>query len=291
MTRLPSVLTGLLALAGISLVAACASDGGPSQAVATQPVVSSAPASTLARPTTAAPVATTDAPSTTQTVAADCTLTSQLSVGDVSPEVACLESHLLAEGMLVGIQPDAEFDATTETALKAFQKHHGLVVDGVLGPQTATQMHAWVGSDAPAPDPATCSAVGHSAVVDRYNQRAWLCDTGAITRTLPITSAWSQPDPGSYEVYAKEIEAASDFTGSVTTMTHFVAFAYGKNTGARIAFHSIPKDLDGAYIQPLASVGDGEQRGDSSGCIRVLPSDAESIWDWLQIGDTVTVVS
>ena len=31
--------------------------------------------------------------------------------------------------------------------------------------------------------------------------------------------------------------------------------------------------------------------GDSSGCIRVLPDDAVAIWDWLDIGDEVIVIT
>jgi lipoprotein-anchoring transpeptidase ErfK/SrfK len=53
----------------------------------------------------------------------------------------------------------------------------------------------------------------------------------------------------------------------------------------------VPKDADGEYVQPLDSVGTAELHGDSSGCIRVLPDDAELIWRWLSIGDTVTVVT
>jgi hypothetical protein len=140
-------------------------------------------------------------------------------------------------------------------------------------------------------DPSTCPAVGRAAVVDRENQRAWLCGDGAVTRELPITTAWSQPDPGDYAVYAKDMNSSSRFTGRYSTMTHFVAFTYGKFEGARIAFHSVPTYPDGAFVQPLESVGTPEQRGNSAGCIRVLPDDAELIWSWLEIGDVVRVVS
>jgi hypothetical protein len=141
------------------------------------------------------------------------------------------------------------------------------------------------------PDPARCAADGNSAVVDRFNQRAWLCVDGAITDTFPITSAWSQPDVGTYDVYAKDMNASSTLTGEYSTMTHFVAFTYGKYQGARIAFHSVPTYANGEYVQPLDSVGSDELRGDSSGCIRVLPDDAQMIWDHLDIGDTVVVAS
>jgi len=136
-----------------------------------------------------------------------------------------------------------------------------------------------------------CAASGHSAVVDRANQRTWLCNDGQITETFVMTSATTQPDPGTYKVYAKDLNSSSMLTGKFSTMTHFVAFARGKYSGARIAFHSIPKYTNGDYVQPLESVGTAEKRGSSSGCIRVLLNDSVKIWHWLNKGDPVIVVS
>jgi hypothetical protein len=136
-----------------------------------------------------------------------------------------------------------------------------------------------------------CAASGHSAVVDRVNQRSWLCNDGQITETFVMTSANSQPDPGTYKVYAKDLKASSTLTGKFSTMTHFVAFTRGKYANARIAFHSIPKYSNGEYVQPLESVGTAEKHGASAGCIRVLPEDSVKIWDWLDKGDPVIVVS
>lgn len=136
-----------------------------------------------------------------------------------------------------------------------------------------------------------CAASGHSAVIDRAHQRAWLCDDGSITSKFVMTSAYSQPNRGTYKVYAKDLNSSSMYTGKYSTMTHFVAFTYGKNTGARIAFHSIPKYADGQYVQPLDSVGTAAKRGASSGCIRVLYDDSVEIWNWLAIGDPVIVIS
>jgi peptidoglycan hydrolase-like protein with peptidoglycan-binding domain len=221
----------------------------------------------------------------------DCTLSVRLEVGMTDPEVACLESQLIDAGALIDVAPDDLFDTDTESAVEAFQLANGLVVDGVVGPQTAKQLGSWVGPDVLPPDPSTCPETGRSAVVDRFNQRAWLCEDGEITDQMPITSAILQPDPGTYEVYAKDMNASSTLTGKYSTMTHFVAFTYGKYQGARIAFHSVPQYSDGEYVQPLDSVGTQEVFGDSSGCIRVLPEDAELIWSWLDIGDTVRVVT
>jgi hypothetical protein len=140
-------------------------------------------------------------------------------------------------------------------------------------------------------DPSTCPATGRAAVVDRENQRAWLCGDGVVTHEMPMTSAWIQPDPGDYAIYAKDMHSSSRFTGKYSTMTHFVAFTHGKIRGARIAFHSMPIYSDGTYVQPLETLGMPEQRGNSAGCIRVSPSDAELIWSWLEIDDLVRVIS
>jgi hypothetical protein len=140
-------------------------------------------------------------------------------------------------------------------------------------------------------DASTCPATGRAAVVDRENQRAWLCGDGLVTLEMPMTSAWIQPDPGDYAIYAKDMNSSSRFTGQYSTMTHFVAFTHGKIRGARIAFHSMPIYSDGSFVQPLETLGALDQRGNSAGCIRVSPADAELIWAWLEIGDLVRVVS
>ena len=138
---------------------------------------------------------------------------------------------------------------------------------------------------------AECPTTAHGVIVDRATQRAWLCGDGAVVAAVPITSAWSMPDPGTYPVYAKDLDATSTLGGHDSRMTHFVAFSYGERTGARVAFHSVPTLADGTYVQPLDTVGQLGVRGETSGCIRVLPEDAVRIWDWLALGDEVHVIS
>jgi hypothetical protein len=128
-------------------------------------------------------------------------------------------------------------------------------------------------------------------VIDRARQRAWLCDNGVALPEFVITSARDQPDPATYKVFSKSMKATSRFGGHFSRMTHFVAFTRGEKTGARVAFHTVPVLNNGEYVQPLASVGTQMRRGDSSGCIRVLPEQGQVIWDWLQKGDEVNVIS
>jgi hypothetical protein len=136
-----------------------------------------------------------------------------------------------------------------------------------------------------------CPTTPHAAVIDRDRQRAWLCDNGVALPEFVITTAKEQPDPATYKVYAKSMNASSRFGGHFSRMTHFVAFARGEETGARVAFHTVPVLNNGDYVQTLASVGTQMRRGESSGCIRVLPEQGQVIWDWLQKGDEVHVIT
>ena len=223
-------------------------------------------------------------------VTAACSITTVLKVGASGAEVQCLESQLVAAGFTTTV--DSAFDAATDTAVKAYQAAKSLEVDGIVGRVTAQSMGIWAGPLGPMP--ATdddCPDTPHGAIVDRANQRGALCENGVITYQFPITSAISQPDPGTYPVYAKDLNASSSFGGHYSTMTHFVAFTKGKYKGARIAFHSVPQLSNGEYVQTFESVGTPAQFGQSSGCIRVLPDDSVKIWDWLSIDDEVHVIS
>lgn len=240
----------------------------------------------MSQPGTSAPVS----PVSPVSVAADCTVAATVQLGASGDAVACLESKLMAAGLLQAV--DTVFDAATDQAVRAYQTAQGLEVDGIFGRKSAQAMGIWSGPDGPPPAADTdCPSTGHGAIVDRSRQQGALCDGGRISYQFPLTSALTQPDPGTYPVYAKDLKASSTLGGHYSTMTHFVAFAKGKYTGARVAFHSVPKLSNGDWVQPLSSVGTEEYHGASSGCIRVLPDDAVRIWDWLGKGDEVRVIS
>lgn len=176
--------------------------------------------------------------------------------------------------------------APADPQILAAHERGGLVeLDGPLLHNAGADPFAW------RPDPRSCDGVDHAVVVDRAVQRGWFCESEQVTTVFPLTSSDLQPDPGVYEVYAKDIKAWSWEFGPPSTMTHFVAFTRGKFAGARIAFHSVPVYSDGSWAQPLESVGTMEHFGDSSGCIRLLPEDAQAVWDFLDLGGSVRVIS
>ncbi len=60
----------------------------------------------------------------------------QLARGSRGPEVADVQRKLMAAGIQVAGGADGIFGAATEAAVKQFQRTHGLVQDGRVGPQT-----------------------------------------------------------------------------------------------------------------------------------------------------------
>jgi hypothetical protein len=161
----------------------------------------------------------------------------------------------------------------------------------MVEPTTTTEAEPTTTTTPPPVIDPNCPTTPHAAVIDRDRQRAWLCDNGVALPEFVITTARDQPDPATYKVFGKSMNASSRFGGHFSRMTHFVAFAHGEKTGARVAFHTVPVLNNGEYVQPLASVGTQMRRGDSSGCIRVLPEQGQVIWDWLQKGDEVHVIT
>lgn len=60
---------------------------------------------------------------------------SMLRLGDRGPEVIFLQ-HVLYQHGYLHRTPDGNFDRDTEAAVRAFQTAEGIVVDGIVGPQT-----------------------------------------------------------------------------------------------------------------------------------------------------------
>lgn len=135
------------------------------------------------------------------------------------------------------------------------------------------------------PDLPGCPAdAARAAVVDKTAQRFWLCTDGVpSTDARPMTSgseAYGLPPIGTHKVFARNV-VATGIGGE--RLNRFVAF-YTTPRGNRIAFHE--------YVhQPESTVGDLDRRGESSGCLRVTTADSWLVWDFLEIGDPVVVIT
>jgi hypothetical protein len=129
-----------------------------------------------------------------------------------------------------------------------------------------------------------CPATGRAAVADKAAQRFWLCDEGyPVTDALPMTTgslAYFLPPVGTYRVFAK-LGTNTGIHGE--RLYRFVAF-YTTSRGNRIAFHEVVN-------QTSASVGEPAMRGASSGCFRLRRDDSIRVWDFLQLGDPVVVIT
>lgn len=129
-----------------------------------------------------------------------------------------------------------------------------------------------------------CPATSRAAVADKAAQRFWLCADGrSITDALPMTTAsagYGLPPVGTYEVFARD---ELSFGAHGERLNRFVAF-YTTPRGNRIAFHEVVN-------QDPATIGDLDQRGQSAGCFRVSESDSWRVWEFLQVGDPVVVIT
>ena len=161
-----------------------------------------------------------------------------------------------------------------------------LVAD-VLGWFTGSPMPdapvPYVVRNEPPPPPPNCSyyATGRAAIIDKAAQRFWLCRDGvAVTGFRPLTSGPVNNAPvGTYHVFFKR----DPWWGGGYQLRRFVAFAYGPN-GGRIAFHQ--------YVaMPESGVGSAQYRDKSHGCMRIRTDDSYVVWNFLQYGDPVKVIT
>jgi peptidoglycan hydrolase-like protein with peptidoglycan-binding domain len=85
--------------------------------------------------------------------------------GTSGPAVAALQRAL-------GVSPTGNFGSVTARAVRAFQRSHGLAVDGIVGPQTSAALG--IGSAAAAPRSAPSAVTAPSATLARIAQ----CESG-----------------------------------------------------------------------------------------------------------------
>lgn len=159
-----------------------------------------------------------------------------------------------------------------------------LVIVGLLGLSVAT--------DAAPASTASCWGSGHSVVIDKAHQRAWLCDgSRQVGGAFRVTTHRYQPVRGTYRVFSKSGAVPIVFSGRKAYLDWWVGFAYGRYTNRTIGLHAVPRYASGGYGQAFSTVGSMAKYGVTGGCVREVPQQARTTYGWLRIGDRVVVIS
>ncbi len=143
------------------------------------------------------------------------------------------------------------------------------------------------GTAAPEPPPFPAvpanSGTGRRIIYSNSDQRVWIIEaSGQIRDSYLVSGRENVPNPGTYSVFSKSELAFAGHDG--ITMKHMVRFAWGQRLA--IGFHSIPRYADGTPMQTEAQLGTYQ----SAGCVRQSDHQAEALYHWSRIGDTVVVL-
>ncbi|MBP3426697.1 MAG: peptidoglycan-binding protein [Clostridia bacterium] len=210
--------------------------------------------------------------------------------GDSNAVVAAVQTRL-AELGFYDAKVSGGFYKVTRNAVRAFQQHNGLTVDGVAGRDTqealfsASAVPAWA---APLPSP-TPKPAKYTLMVDVANQ---------------ITRAYTYDESGEYTVLVREMICSTGTTKNPTPLGTTIMPSKRARWGyfptwdshaqylTRIdsanAFHSV---LYSAADETTLSVKSYEDLGSraSHGCVRLYVQDAKWIYDNCGAGTIITV--
>ncbi len=131
------------------------------------------------------------------------------------------------------------------------------------------------------------SGLGRRIVYSNTDQRVWWVEAnGQVSNSYRVSGRENVPDPGTYLVYSKSPTAWAGHDG--ITMKHMVRFTYSKfRNKLPIGFHSIPRYGNGTPMQSVEQLGTYQ----SAGCVRQRDDQAEALYHWSVIGDTVIVLA
>ncbi|MDD7175151.1 MAG: peptidoglycan-binding protein [Clostridiales bacterium] len=236
------------------------------------------------------PAPPTPAPEGTAQAENDFVYKRKLQYGDSGALVEALQSRLLELGFYEA-RVSGGFYSVTQAAVKAFQAHNGLSVDGVAGRETQELLfsaNAVPASATPRPSP-TPVPPQYTLMVDVANQ---------------ITRAYTYDENGEYTVLVREMICSTGTASNPTPLGTTVMPSKRARWGyfptwdshaqylTRIdsanAFHSV---LYSAADETTLSVKSFEALGTpaSHGCVRLLVSDAKWIYDNCKAGTIITV--
>ena len=218
------------------------------------------------------------------------TFTRTLRYGDNGPLVERLQSRLLELGFYEA-KVSGGYYKVTRSAVRAFQGHNGLAVDGIAGRQTQEILFsasAVPASADPLPSP-TPAPAQYTLMVDVANQ---------------IVRAYTYDEHGAYTVLVREMICSTGTSRNPTPLGttimpkkrarwgYFPTWDSHAQYLTRIdsanAFHSV---LYAAPDESTLSVKSFESLGTpaSHGCVRLYVSDAKWIYDNCAAGTIITV--
>lgn len=218
------------------------------------------------------------------------TYTRKLEYGDSGDLVSALQTRLAELGFYEA-KVSGGYYKITRSAVRAFQEHNGLTVDGIAGQQTQELLFsadAVPASATPRPSP-TPAPAQYTLMVDVTNQ---------------ITRAYTYDENGEYTVLVREMICSTGTSSNPTPLGttimpkkrarwgYFPTWDSHAQYLTRIdsanAFHSV---LYSAPDESTLSVKSFEALGTpaSHGCVRLLVSDAKWIYDNCEEGTIITV--
>lgn len=217
-------------------------------------------------------------PTPTPTPTPDTSFKGTLEYGDTGARVKLMQERLLELGFFEGKVTNG-FYARTSTAVKAFQKHNALKVDGVVGEDTWTTLFSDRAIPAGA-TPAPPTPVPYFIEVDVNNQ---------------VTKIYKPDENGEYNILYKTFICSTGTKGypsdlGVHTLTGRRALwanfpkwgggtaQYWTKINENIAFHSVLY-VDYDPMQLVESSYNNLGKRASHGCIRLTVADAKWIYE------------
>ncbi len=185
--------------------------------------------------------------------------------GQASAGTLALQQQLAGLGYLLQSGADGVDGPATQTALVALQKWQGLPRTGLADARTRTALAT---AERPAPIKQGPSGRRLEVLIDR--QVVLAIEDNQVVRTLDVsTGKPSTPTPiGSFKVYAKFARWWS------VPFREWLLWAAPFDGG--VATHQYPD------VPPFAA---------SHGCVRVTPSNAHWLFDFLSVGTPVNVIA
>jgi lipoprotein-anchoring transpeptidase ErfK/SrfK len=189
--------------------------------------------------------------------------------------------------------------STTSTAVPATTTTLPPETTTTLAPETTTTLPAetttttvvWNHAN-PRPLPEK-SGKGKRIVFQNSLNWVWIVNENEeVVQSVPVSGRDGVPKPGKYRVMSKSEFSQSIFFPEIK-MKWSVRFAISPNGKNTISFHSIPTCAwEGGHCSPVGPMQTVEQLGtfQSGGCVRMLDTDAEFLYNFVEVGTRVLVL-